>query len=923
MGKHVVEWSYCEANNQSIRHMSYCLSNLYIMYSLFTHLSGTSTQQMMLFQLQLHEGFAVIFSLISSMYCLYEYSSEPGGMPFMGYAVVDSLRSIIVWPFFLASVMLLVWWTPEVYTPVIFDGDACGDCLDLQTLKVGSGVVSYDVVQELIWVQRTTGSESSLMNQLYLPQISRSGSDFKHQVTSSSPSQTTEEYEEDKYVHPLLLYYNEHHRIPPFGFFLAYLSEIVFFWRFSLFILTVGYKLLVFVSSYSTGYRYWAQILNPLSTSALIVHWMLVLRCNYNDRVSNQALNFHFWFHALSEIPTVVVWIRERNIQKSVFNIVVMVILWPLIFIGCKRIIYTLNMRSVSSRLSTSTQFFIEGTGLMVVQFYLAFQSHSCILVASRQDLGLGYCKALLHTNLWSGMNIAMTFLVVRVLFFKLGGLSISKLLRLQLRSYEVLVLLLCALSGSVSLYFFANKDQTTGVLARPSTVIQGIETASMVGYILVFLLMAYKHWEEPVDGDVGYTALDTMMESFYNNQSPDTFAAEEEAESEVVLPRDAASKHQECSKRHSPDIDGMLISTRPRQSLHKKDRSTLSPSGIVNASEGCSPMSHEGSTMGCERGGVAVHQRRKSGSVLYANCCPCWMNFSLWMDHRNSGSNVRVFRLILCSGTVVYIILMIGTAIDRVERDYAASMEGISLACVCCHWLITVEQQTAPIEVLHLLGHAFAEFTSIVFWIFADKRLETIHSILSFLAVYPCLYHGVYALKLGLRRKFDQKTLVDLASNIAKQSFILLLVLLYLFFESFGCVYLKSADNCQEVLSANKQMGVSALLAFLVYLSLVVVQDVDTRRVLCMELSPAQLLVFLTSALAIVLSSFSIASRHSHRGRSDRVDYMIEIVTLICWYAALIILWIRRPWYDIELLMSDGDEHLHSHLAMTPIISR
>ncbi len=942
LGKYVEEWSSCRENNRSIRQMNYCLSNLFIVYSLFKHLSGIAAHQVMFLRLTLYQGLAVIFSIISSMYCLYEYSSEPGGTPFAGHAGMKYASSILLWLLFLASVLLLTWCTPEVYFPFVLHSNAIDESLEtfnvdhdrvkdnaigasLETLKVKDDGVSEYVLEELKWFHSTSGSKFNVMNSLYLGQGYHSAVNSLQRV----PSRLTEEYMEDDYVHPLLQYYNEHHRIPPIGILLIYLREIVFFWRFSLFVLTVGYKLLVFVSSYSAGYRYWTQILNPLSTSALIVHWMLTLRCNYRDRLSNQALNFHFWFHALSEIPNVIVWIWKGNVEKAVFNIIVMVIMWPL-FIGCKRIIHTLQLRSLSSLLSTSTQFFIEGIVFMVIEFYLAFQAHSCILAASSRSLGLDHCTALLHANLWSGMNIAMTFLVVRVLLFKLGGLSLSKLLHLQLRLYEVVVLSLCALSGSVTLYFFANKDVTTGVRTKPSTIIEGIETASTIGYISVFLLMSYKHWEEepvkagsytgintmeePVKAG-SYTDINTMEEPFNNNNLPYAADDEEEGEEKVVLRREIFKKHQ--NKCQSLDIDGGIISN--GQNLHKKDWDALTPNGIVYRNE-ASHTSRD-SRLFLDHNLVTMHQKRKCESDFRANHCACWTKFSLWVDHRNSGSNVPVFRLLLCSGTVMYIILMVGTAVGRVDRDYTTSMEVLSLACVCCHWLIIVEQSTATVEVVHLLGHAFAEFISTFLWLYTDERLEAIYSMLSILVVYPCLYHGVRALKLGMQRKFDKETLLDLAIAIAKKSFILLLILLYLFFESFGCVHLKSADGCQAVLYANKQIGLSAALAFLVYLGLVVVQGIDTRRVLSMDLSKAQLLVFGASTLAVVLCMFSLASRHTHRWRSDMIDYTVEIITLICWYVALVILWVRRPWYDIGLIISDEDDDLEDHLPMVPIL--
>ena len=47
-------------------------------------------------------------------------------------------------------------------------------------------------------------------------------------------------------------------------------------------------------------------------------------------------------------------------------------------------------------------------------------------------------CANIIHSNLISGMNLIMTFLVVRVILFKLGGLSITRLLHLELERYEV-----------------------------------------------------------------------------------------------------------------------------------------------------------------------------------------------------------------------------------------------------------------------------------------------------------------------------------------------------------------------------------------------------------------------------------------------------------------------------------------------------
>ncbi len=903
-GRHVAEWSYCRENNRSIHQMNYYLSKSFIVYSLFKHLSGTVAHQVMLFRLKLYEGLAVIFSLISGLYCLYEYSSEPGGTPFAGNAGMKEASSILVWLFFLTSVLLLAWCTPEVYIPFVLHSSSKGsspfdesfsvdhdrvvgdNAIEVvpEKLKETDNEDSERVLDELKWMRNTFDSEFYVMRALYLGQESKRLSSFQQAL---SPGHE-EECMNDDHIHPLVQYYNEHYRMPPITLLLIYLREIVFFWRLSLFVLTVGYKLLVFISSRSAGYRYWAQILNPLSTSALIVHWMLALRCDYRDRVSNQALNFHFWFHALSEIPSVIVWIRDGYVEKAVFNIIVMVIIWPLVFIGCKRIIYTLQSRSLFSLLSTSTQFFIEGMFFMAIEFYLAFQAHSCILAASSRSLGLDHCTALLHANQWSGMNIAMTFLVVRVLIFVLGGLSLPRLLHLQLRLYEVVALSLCTLSGSVTLYFFANKDVET---ARPGTVIKGIETTSMIGYISVFLLMSYKHWEEETVKSGGYTGIGKVEKPFNNNNLPYS-AADEEGEDNVL--------------QHGQD-------------LHEKDSDALAPNGPVYRNAASYSRRNTNHLL-LDQSLITMPQRGKSGCNFCTSRCACWTKFSLWMDYRDSGSNIPVFRLILCSGTVIFIVLVAWTVVGRVDRYYATSMEGLSLACVCCHWLITIEQSTATVEVVHLLGHACAEFALTFLWVYDDERLEAIYTVLSILVVYPCLYHGVRALKLGMQRKFDKETLQYLAIAIAKKSFILLFLLLYLFFESFGCVHIKSADYCRAILYTNKQIGLSSALAFLVYLSLVVLQGVDTRRVLYMNLSNAQLLVFGASTLAVVLCMFSLASRHNHEWQYDIVDCMVEILTLICWYVALGILWVRRPWYDIRHTRDDDPNGLEDHLAMVPI---
>jgi hypothetical protein len=100
-----------------------------------------------------------------------------------------------------------------------------------------------------------------------------------------------------------------------------------------------------------------------LSTSALIVQWLLTLACDPRDRVSNQLMNLHFWFHALSEIPDVIVWIRSKDYARVAFNVIVLVCVWPWIFVAYKRVIASLREKySVSTpqdlagRLTTCSQ---------------------------------------------------------------------------------------------------------------------------------------------------------------------------------------------------------------------------------------------------------------------------------------------------------------------------------------------------------------------------------------------------------------------------------------------------------------------------------------------------------------------------------------------------------------------------------------
>lgn len=72
----------------------------------------------------------------------------------------------------------------------------------------------------------------------------------------------------------------------------------------------------------------------------------------------------------------------------------------------------------------------------MAVEFYLAFQANGCLVhePPGQEEK----CDNIIHANLISGMNIILIFLVVRVMLFKLGDLTITRTLHLTLRPYEV-----------------------------------------------------------------------------------------------------------------------------------------------------------------------------------------------------------------------------------------------------------------------------------------------------------------------------------------------------------------------------------------------------------------------------------------------------------------------------------------------------
>jgi hypothetical protein len=65
--------------------------------------------------------------------------------------------------------------------------------------------------------------------------------------------------------------------------------------------------------------------------------------------------------------------------KQVVFNIIVLFGVWPWVFVAYKRVINTLRIKCKGKELTTSTMFFWEGSFLMIIEFYLAFQV--CVMV--------------------------------------------------------------------------------------------------------------------------------------------------------------------------------------------------------------------------------------------------------------------------------------------------------------------------------------------------------------------------------------------------------------------------------------------------------------------------------------------------------------------------------------------------------------
>ncbi|CAM9675619.1 unnamed protein product [Ectocarpus fasciculatus] len=134
---------------------------------------------------------------------------------------------------------------------------------------------------------------------------------------------------------------------------------------------------------------------------------------------------------------------------------------------------------------------------------------------------------------------------------------------------------------------------------------------------------------------------------------------------------------------------------------------------------------------------------------------------------------------------------------------------------------------------------------------------------------------------------------------KIFVRSSVLLMVLMYLAFECIGCLNSRPEADCAALLYANTQVGLSVVLGFLSFLGLIVMQDITSRHFLQLSFTWPQVAVLTFSLVAVGLCIFSLASRHFSKLTTDLWEHMVELATLFSWYAALLILWIRRPWYD------------------------
>ncbi|CAN0102152.1 unnamed protein product, partial [Ectocarpus sp. 12 AP-2014] len=98
------------------RHLNYSLGNLYVMWMLFRHLTGSNAKQVMLFRLRNHQSYAVVFSFLSTMYSLYEYAAQ--GIPYRDHTS-ELMADLIIFLFWFLSIVTIINAAPREHTPAI------------------------------------------------------------------------------------------------------------------------------------------------------------------------------------------------------------------------------------------------------------------------------------------------------------------------------------------------------------------------------------------------------------------------------------------------------------------------------------------------------------------------------------------------------------------------------------------------------------------------------------------------------------------------------------------------------------------------------------------------------------------------------------------------------------------------------------
>ncbi|CAM9325903.1 unnamed protein product [Chrysoparadoxa australica] len=881
--------------NSGIRHLNYSLGTTYVLHMLSKYLLGITAKQILLFRLRAHQSFAVVLAVATGFYSLYEYAAD--GINFGSSAGKVAVEIFLCCGWF-TSITLFIQRTPEVFTPpiqnlnsVILDSNVALETLrvvpdgimrDSELEELARGALSKDkgvlgvMLRQVndeggIRVGRRASRRSSVESRdrdvtpparwlgakeelgdlsppgpgnrspvgwdrvraesmsvqalsrgrspLHSPSTTRArrptfrdGNKLEEEVFQRAPSQgdirlrrqfTDEEREvlsagkdlveadeerkddgeqprqlsqgdaqlgradqgEQPYVHPLKRYYDEHHKLPPWSFIRVYLREIAFFWRFMLFAITVFYKLFLSLAANLVLNRHWVQIFTPLSTAALLVGWLIAIPCHPKDRVSNQIMHLHFWFHALSEIPDLLVFIK------------------------------------------------LQATA---------------------------------------------------VVFFWEGDLTMTRVLHLDLELLEVLVISASVLSGCISLYFFANRVQ--GV-TPVSALRQGLEWSTMLFWLIICVLMAYKARSTARQSLETALALQTGdgEEASSSGHAAAPEPSDRDRATSAVLAQAASTRHLTARLSHrlpqapSPEDSGALTST---GAAADDDASvTLTPSAVL--------------------------------------CCSCWGRFAREVDADTGRTNIPVFRLIFVSATVAYFVLIVLGTTGVLYWGYATIVSGFSVSCVCFHWLISIEHPTSTIERIHLMLHALSALVVLLLLLDKSMWVQAGYQGLILCTVFPSLFFGIQGLKKALQRRYcNHLELVREAISIFSRSCMLLGILLFLAFEGIGCLnaHPQDMEACEALLFANTQAGLSVSLGFLVFLGMC---DLAPRRLLVMALTPHQIATCGLSALASVLCLFSVASRHFSIVEYVYQVEMVQFTCLLSWYTALVILWCNRPKED------------------------